>query len=128
MYRQFDLVQQAIVSWSGLVDNRNVHLAYAAFWYNYSVLLMDSKKRENIPFLNALMGFVAEGDSGTASKHAESIGQLLHAFGNLLVGGGKQWVESFPLVAQFRKAVQSYPKTFEGAYEVRRAVQQINRL
>lgn len=126
MYRSFELIQQTIVPWSGLMDNRTVHLAYSALWFNFSVLLVDDVKKENTTFLNALMGQVAESDGLTS--YGDTVGQLLNTFGNLLVAGGKTWTETCPLVKVHKNNVQAYPKTFADAYEVRRAVSQINRL
>ena len=129
MFQEFNRINshlsKNISSWNGLIDNRNVHLAFAAIWYNYSVMLTDIRKQHNIDFLDSLMNIVYETDGKT--KHPEALALMLNTFGNLLVARGRSWFD-LGLVQDFIKVIQSYPKQFDDHYDVKRAIQQINRL
>ncbi|KAJ6221723.1 hypothetical protein RDWZM_000268 [Blomia tropicalis] len=125
MFKEFDFIHQSIVQWKQLVNNRNVHLAYATLWFNFSVMLIDFRKNQNIGFLNSLMSIIAASDQ--QSSYTDTIGTILNTFGNLLVGGGKSWSE-LDLVRNFTVIVRNYPKTYADCYEIKRAVININKL
>ena len=128
MYTKVDLVELTVVDWSpGLVANRNVQLAYATLWFNYSVLLVDRSKDRRGKLMDLLLKKVIQADQ-VEGLAGEAAATMMNVFGNLLAAGGKAWQEEKEEVREHLRKVQSYPKTYGEASGVRSALVQINRL
>lgn len=141
MYSRLALVSSAVVPWGGLVSppNRNVQLAYATLWLNYSVMVGEKlvgKDGGADRLVETLLSSVLEadrlgcGEEKEALLSGEAAATMMNVFGNLLAApGGDAWREArAEVLKEHLKKVQTYPKTFGEAGGVRSALVHINRL
>lgn len=121
MYEHHQLITEGVLKWKQLVANQNVQIAYSAIWFNYSVLLVDVKKREDYDFAEKIMLKVVE--SAKLENLAErAIANMLLTFGNILAAKHRS-----EMTSAFLETVETYPQKYPHMAEVNNIVQHLNR-